>query len=97
MLSIAAKDSSGLLRWSTTGDWLEQEWPSGSSNHHVKVRDNMTSSFNTILGIKILADAATLLNNTEDETKYLLQAINVSSKSFKLPLSLRPLMTGCTE
>ena len=72
MLSIAAKDSSGLLRWSTTGDWLEQQWPSGSSNYHVLVREQMTSSFNTILGIKILADAATLLGGDKkaDEIKY---------------------------
>ena len=72
MLSIAAKDSSGLLRWSTTGDWLEQQWPSGSSNYHVKVREQATSAFNTILGIKILADAAALLGGDKkaDETKY---------------------------
>ena len=72
MLSIAAKDSSGLLRWSTTGDWLEQQWPKGSSNYHVLVREQMTSSFNTILGIKILADAAALLRGDKkaDEIKY---------------------------
>lgn len=70
MLSIAAKDRSGLLRWGTTFDWLEQQWPTGSSNYHVKIRNDMTSAFNTILGIKILADAATLLKNDVDAQHY---------------------------
>jgi alpha-L-rhamnosidase len=70
MLSIAAKDSSGLLRWGTTFDWLEQQWPTGSPNYHVKIRNDMTSAFNTILGVKILADAATLLKNDVDAAHY---------------------------
>ena len=65
MLSIAHNDSSGLLRWGTTFDWLEQKWPTGSSNYHVKIRNDMTSAFSTILGIKILADAATLLKKDD--------------------------------
>ena len=70
MLALAKNDTTGLLRWSTTGDWLEQEFPSGSSNHHVKVRDQMTSAFNTILGVKVLADAASTLGRSADAGKY---------------------------
>jgi hypothetical protein len=70
MLSIAHNDSSGLLRWGTTFDWLEQKWPTGSSNYHVKIRNDMTSAFSTILGIKILADAATLLKKDDDAAHY---------------------------
>lgn len=70
MLSIAAKDASGLLRWGTTFDWLEQQWPTGNSNYHVKIRNDMTSAFNTILGIKILVDAATLLGRDADAAHY---------------------------
>lgn len=70
MLTIAAKDPTGLLQWHTTGDWLEQKYPTGSSNYHVPIRDNMTSAFNTILAIKILRDAAALLAKQDDFVKY---------------------------
>ena len=70
MLSLAAMDPTGLLQWSRTGDWLEQKYPSGNPNYHTPIRENMTSAFSTIVGVRVLADAASALGHTEDATKY---------------------------
>ena len=73
MLTIAANDTTGLLQWHTTGDWLEpgqDRFPGGRTNSHVAVRDRMTSAFSTIMAIKILRDAAIVLGTAADAKKY---------------------------
>ena len=69
MLRLAAADESGLLRWATTGDWLEQN-PGHASNWRPKIRDEMSSAFNTALSVRVLADAAAALGRGADAHKY---------------------------
>ena len=74
MLTIAANDTTGLLQWHTTGDWLEPGQdrfpPNGRTNSHVPIRDEMTSALSTIMAIKILRDAAVVLDKAADVDKY---------------------------